>query len=234
MISTSRRDRAAVAVILTAILIGAVAVAARPRVLRETGNERLRRSLLWWLASPEGPPLPDLPADVHQAFSEFRATTLTHRSRLRRPADRDFPVQAAFDKKQALERTVHGLFPLRGIESVAAEFADRVSPAYEWEGNSSGPLGELNGAERFLARYPKTPIRQYALLLIAHRSICALDALEYELKYERGDRAWNIAQQARLRQLFSKALPEAMLSDHLLIRSVAVDLERSPKCLGEN
>jgi len=234
MASTSHRHRAAAAAALAAIEIGTVAVARGPGGQSESDHETLRQSLLWWLALPPASQLRDLPADVQEAFGRFRARMLTHRSRLRRPTDRDFPVRAAFEKKQALERTVHGLFPLPGIESVAAEFAERISPSYEWEGNSGGPLGELDGAERFLAQHAGTPIRPYALLLVAHRCICALDALEHELKYRPGARESNLAQQARLRQLFAKRLDEAILSEHRLIRSVAVDLDRRPGCLSGN
>lgn len=233
MASTSHRYREAVALGVAGILSCAIALAARSNA-KETGAEIVRKSVLWWVAySPDFEPR-DLPADVQEAFREFRARTRSYRSRLRPPTDPDFPVQAAFKKKQDLERTVHGLFPVRQIGSVAAEFAERVSPAYEWEGYSGGPLTEINGAERFLASYPKTPIRSYALLLIAHRSICALDALEYELKSQHGAPEQNVAEQTRLRHLSSKALEAATLSQHPLIRFIGEDLTRRPRCLSEN
>ena len=225
----------AAAITTLAIVVGGtIGLSAAQTRRRPSETEVVRGSLLWWSTFyAKDAALPGLPAEVRQSYGEFRARRLAFRSRLRRPTDRDFPVQAAFDKKQALERTVYALFPRKGIERIAAAFAEDVSPAYEWEGFSGGPLTDLHGAERFLARSPETPIRSYAMLLIAHRSLCALDALKYEFKPDREDSDWNVAQQARLPGVYARALEEATHSEHPLVRYVARDLERRPTCLGE-
>ena len=196
-----------------------------------TDASKVRTALLWWIPLQVEPS--ELNEDARKAVAEFRARQGTFRSHLRPPADRDFPVRAAFEKKQALERTIVGLFAGQAIDAAAASFAEAVSPSYEWEGFSGGPLAEIDGAEQFLIRYPKMPIRSYALLLIAHRCICALDALQYEARSGSGDSASNLAQQARLRQRLPEAVREASLSEHPLVRFVAADVERRPRCFTD-
>ena len=194
----------------------------------------VRGALLWWCCM-ESVTVRELPGEVAAAVGDFHSRSKTFRSRLRPPQGRNAPARAVFEKKQALERTVFALFPGQTMAVRAAEFAETVSPAYEWEGASGGPLAEIAGAEKFLSRHPTTPVRPYALLLIAHRSICALDALQYELERDNRDaQAWNLAQQATLRKRLPGALAEAARSSHSLIRFVAAEVERTPACLTEH
>jgi hypothetical protein len=117
-----------------------------------------------------------------------------------------------------------------GIAAEAAMFADSVSPAYEWEGYSDGPLSEMAGAERYVAGHPTTRIRPYAQLLIAHRGICALEALQYERKNGIGHRDRNSAQQSRVRSRSQQAMLDASKATHPLVRFVARVLSRNPRC----
>lgn len=197
------------------------------------GTLTVRRALLWGCCM-QSVTVRQLPVEVARAVGDFNSKSKTFRSRLRPPRGRNRTVRAVFEKKVALERTVFALFRGQTMAVTAAEFAESVSPSYEWEGYSGGPLGEMTGAEKFLSRHPTTPVRPYALLLIAHRSICALDALQYELKYDNSEaRAWNLAQQATLRKRLPDALAEAARSSHPLIRFVAAEVERTPTCITE-
>jgi hypothetical protein len=197
----------------------------------QAATNAIRDALLWWSEVPHGVAVTDLASAVEKAVGEFRARSKVFQSRLRPPADRAFELQSAFLRKQMLERTAYALGRGAPAASEAALLANSVSPAYEWEGYSGGPLGEMHGADRYVARYPNAAIRAYALLLVAHRSTCALDALRYELANGSGNRTWNLRQQATVRGRFQRALAEAMRSQHPLIRLAAADLERNPRCL---
>ena len=216
-----------------ALMLGLIfsAELASGRQRNELSNAAIRDALLWWSQLPKSAEFHDLSPDVNAALMQFIETSGGFHSRLRRPSDRSFEVQSAFLKKQALERTVVALFTRDGIGAEAANFADSVSPAYEWEGFSGGPLSEMAGAELYLERHPSTPIRSYAQLLIAHRSICASDALQFELKDRVGDRNGDAAQLVRVRSRFQQAIVEASQSPFLLVQFVALDLSRNPRCL---
>jgi len=173
----------------------------------------------------------DLDPEVTTAIREFAARTKRFQSHLRPPADKAPELQEAFLRKQMLERTAYALGTGSNAGSEAASLAAHVSPAYEWEGFSGGPLGEMEGADRYVARYPHASIRPYALLLVGHRGICALEALRYELVTDHGDRSSNLRRQVTIERQYKRALDEAALSPHPLVRFVAADLRRTPRCL---
>jgi len=208
----------------------AAATSSGPVLRDDRASEAVRTALLWWSAWAPDTRFQDLPSEVQNSLKQFNATAAGFQSRMRGPSTKDFALQSVFRKKQALERTVVALFG-HDAAAEASRFATFVSPAYEWEGFSGGPLGELAGAEHYLAEQPTTRIRPYALLVIAHRAACASDALHYELREGVGDRNWNLARQSRVQSRFQQAAAEASFSTHPLIQFVAQDLSRNPRCL---
>ena len=98
MVFTWLRRYAGALTTLSIVVGTMIAVPATQTRRGPSEREVVRGSLLWWLTYyAKDAALPNLPAEVQQAYGEFRARGRAFHSRLRRPMDRSFPMQSAFD-----------------------------------------------------------------------------------------------------------------------------------------
>jgi hypothetical protein len=222
--------RSALAVFLLVGLHGGAVGGGTAQAQQSSITEAVRNALVWWNGLPDSIDVSGVDPELQTAMREFRARMKAFQSRLRPPRDQSPELQEAFFMEQMLEQTAYALGAGPAAAAEAAVLATHVSPAYEWEGFSGGPLGEMDGADRYVGHYPQASIRPYALLLVAHRGICALDALRYELANDHRDRSRNLRRQAAARRRYERALAEAAVSQHPLVRFVAADLRRTPRC----
>ena len=79
-------------------------------------------------------------------------------------------------KAQQFEGMLATLSGLAGAASEAAALAGELKLAYEWEGDSAGPISEATRAEKYLGAHPKTPLAPALNLFILHRYRCGFEA----------------------------------------------------------
>jgi hypothetical protein len=121
-----------------------------------------------------------MPADLKERISRYRARAQAFRSRIRTRATGEGPERALEQKRRRVEGGIVALIDAAGIQALAADYAARARIYSEWEGMSDGPLEEAAFAEAFLQSTPKTVLKPYLVLFLAHRYRCAAETLERE------------------------------------------------------
>ena len=101
----------------------------------------------------------------------------------------------------------------------AKRFARSVPLYLEWEGMSEGPIEEAELARQWLDKYPKTPLRPFLQLFMAHR---------FRAGFEASRRESGKGLPPILAARYRKHLNEALKSSNQLIKCVAKDLEVQP------
>jgi hypothetical protein len=108
-----------------------------------------------------------------------------------------------------------------GVERLAQEYVDALSPCYEWEAFHDCPEREAFFAEQYLPRHPDSPFREFVQLIAAHRWLCAADAYEFERNQAGADTA---------RSAYQRALAAADQSRSALIKTAAAELKGANRC----
>jgi TonB family protein len=135
-------------------------------------GKNLKEVLLFGFRMPAAS-LADVPESLQPDVVGFRRRQEQFRSQLTRPAQRDWEIQVAFEKRLSVERTISALLPGPEIAKAALDFAATATLPYEWEGDPDAPLAEAKSAASFLVAHPDSPAAPYLHLFIAHRHLCA-------------------------------------------------------------
>ena len=146
-------------------------------------------------------------------FSRFVRCLAEFRSQL--PETTEFFEDSARPHQRSLERALVCTSQKPSIASLAADYAQRATILYEWEGDYASPLAEAAFAERFIEANPQSPLTPYLNLFVAARMRYAFELLDGA----RGDR-----QMITLARTFGTFVSRARAADPL-VALIADDLD---------
>jgi len=160
---------------------------------------------------------------VRQELAQFTQRVKSYRPRPR-PAGLGGEMKMVYAAREGYETKLVASAATSGVETLAQRYVDELRPCYEWESFHDCPEREAEFAEQHLAANPNTPFREFLLLLVAHRWICAAEGYESEGMPEQAGRA---------RRASAAPLAAALKSRSLLLRTAADELRTSRRCYSE-
>ena len=113
---------------------------------------------------------------VRPRFGRFVRCLAEFRSQL--PETTDFFQDSARPHRRSLERALVCTSQAPSIASLAADYAQRATILYEWEGDYTSPLAEATSAEQFIEANPRSPLAPYLDLFVAARMRYAFELLD--------------------------------------------------------
>lgn len=203
-------------IVLSALTINAVSDSNKQGE-EQTNYKTLLYSSVFAHSNPLKLNIKKVPENIRDRIVEYLGKCRNYKSKLKKPKSNE--ELYLFKRKQLIVKPIVTLINDENIENIAVDYANKAKIYYEWEGDSSAPLDEAKFAEEFLKENPKTPIKAYLFLFVAHRYGCASECLLREQKHE---------EQKEMFKKYELYIKKAKEFSDPLIKIIAEGMEQQP------